>query len=634
MPLFGFGKSSDEGAWKSPYRDLEHAPLSAAHDDEDDMPLPPYSDKPGERNGSADDDDDDVSGGLNGGRNGNGGAGGRNGRRSNKKGSPYRDDPQDSKAAIAINRGGEYNDEGYGEGDWACSGHSSATPSKYRRGHRGHNGGGRSPSRYRGNLVCAYMKHWLTCGCCDGSDPRSSDSRCKRFLMILFYICILIAIVASASGIGYILAQDGSPFTPDESTTVGDGSNSSSGNQVMIGGGKKLPPPPVNLHDICNDWITTLGRANCQAECGVADCCTLPASDKASCWQDQADDCATYRSACMALELHDTGDEGDDGDDGVHAGSLPSEPIHLESPKPSYLDQVCGTDSLETPNGFDNCSKLCRPTRCCHPETFGCSIIESDKRWCPAYEIPCASVAESWRGSGHATALSSDMGKNPEHTTISASVIMECNSGTLTSPTDCIEACHPGACCYVSKEYLPIEQLFDEYYGPNASPMKTMDSCSSNVGFCQQYGACEQLNNLKDTSGWHSDETTYELDIASVCQPEYIAQFGALECSNVCQPAHCCFSGEYKCEDMNLSDLNCIGVYAVCGVLYPSVNKATSGTGGSSSGGMSTKELFQMAKQIDEICSEESLSKASGRAGCQDMCKDRLCCFEDGGKLS
>ncbi len=197
--------------------------------------------------------------------------------------------------------------------------------------------------------------------------------------------------------------------------------------------------------------------------------------------------------------------------------------------------------------------------------------------------------------------------------------MQSCNTANLNPPTPCIEACHPGAYCYVSSEYPPIEQLFDEYYGSSASPMHSVTSCSTNVGFCQQYGSCEHLNHLKDTSGWHSDEVTYSLDIAnSVCKPEYIAQSGALECSNVCQPAHCCFSGEYKCSEMKLGQLVCDD-YSECSVLYPNYK--------------STSELFQMAKHIDEVCSEDAL-KANGRVDCQALCGDRLCCFEDGGELA
>ena len=138
------------------------------------------------------------------------------------------------------------------------------------------------------------------------------------------------------------------------------------------------------------------------------------------------------------------------------------------------------------------------------------------------------------------------------------------------------------------------------------------------MGFCQQFGACEHLNHLKDTSGWDSDTVTYELDIANVCKAEYIAQFAALECSNVCQPAHCCFSGEYKCDDVQLGHLNCQN-YNECGVLYP--------------GYKSTEELFEMAKHIDEVCADDSFGMMSpGLAECKNLCRDRMCCFEDGGE--
>ncbi|KAL7525072.1 hypothetical protein ACHAXR_001769, partial [Thalassiosira sp. AJA248-18] len=365
-------------------------------------------------------------------------------------------------------------------------------------------------------------------------------------------------------------------------------------------------------------------------ECDAAKCCALPASDKASCWEDQALECATYRAACMALELDNNSISGGGGGTGGGGmASLPSKTT-LESPKPSYLDGVCSHTSLETPSGFDACSEVCRPSRCCHPEMYGCEVVESDKQWCGAYEVPCAGVAESWRGSGHAVAPSSsstnigssnDVGTKTgivvgQDTVTTNTIIQKCNTANLNPPTECLEACAKGACCYVTSEFLPIERLFDEHYGKKDSPMNSLRTCAAtNVGFCQQYGACEHLNHLKDTSGWHSDEVHFEVDIESVCKPTYIAQFGALECSNVCQPAHCCFSGEYNCNDVNLGHLDCKD-YKECGVLYPNYK--------------SVSELFEMATHIDEVCSEELIGTSVGRWNCQELCKERLCCFGDG----
>ena len=146
---------------------------------------------------------------------------------------------------------------------------------------------------------------------------------------------------------------------------------------------------------------------------------------------------------------------------------------------------------------------------------------------------------------------------------------------SLNPPDNCVQACSQGSCCYVSSSYPPIEQLFDKYYGVNNNPMKTAASCTANIGFCQQYGSCEHLNRLQDTSGWNSGGTNYKLQIGSVCMAEYIAKNGALECSNVCQPAHCCFSPEYlsACSDTTLRDFNCDN-YAQCQILYPSQKNA------------------------------------------------------------
>ncbi len=45
----------------------------------------------------------------------------------------------------------------------------------------------------------------------------------------------------------------------------------------------------------------------------------------------------------------------------------------------------------------------------------------------------------------------------------------------------------------------------------------------------------------------------------------------------------------------------------------------------------STVELFEIAEHIDEACAEDLEDTPRGRAACQELCKERLCCFEDVG---
>lgn len=666
-----FGLGSNKGG--SPdYRDLERAPLplSAADDPDDDLAnLPPYSDAPPPSssrrrsvdNGHDDDDEDEhgdvrtnggrLNGGLNGGSNGE--------KKSGRKAVAIRDGNSESRS---LSRSDAYGSSGYEEDDEDDGDYyrGNATPSKSLR-----------RPKYRGGLVCAYLRHWLSCACVDccggssaasrnigGGPARKCCRRANRAVMVIFYVLIVVTIALCAGAIGYIIAQDGSPFKPDEvdEAALASNSDSSSGSVTSGGGGdellkisKDLPPPPSNLHDICSDWITDTGRENCQAYCDNAKCCQLSAMEKGSCWVGHAQDCATYRAACMALELHGSS-WGGDGKQPAGSGAAQnavisaSEKVKLESPKPSYLDQVCSVGSLATPAGFDLCSDVCRPSRCCFPDRFGCTLEEGTERWCPSYEGPCAAVEESWRGSGHAVAAGSSGGGNGSGTggasqqqqqqSVAAQVMQVCNAANLNPPDACIEACHPGACCYVSSEYPPIARLFDEHYGRSSSPMQTVQSCATNVGFCQQYGSCEHLNHLKDVSGWHSDDVTYELDIAGVCKAEYVAQFGALECSNVCQPAHCCFSGEYECDDVDFGAGSC-GEYEACGVLYPNYvagSPSPPAPAVPAAPAAPTSKLFELAKRIDETCDEDSIGSASGRAQCQLLCKERLCCFDKGGE--
>ena len=577
----------------------------------------------------------------------------------------YSDNPED-------HGNGDDEDPGFGEGDFYHNGRGSNKNSPYYSNnintppsinHQQH----RLPhNNYRTHsLICAYVKHVLTCGWWCRS------TRMKRCILCLFYMVLFGTIMICAAAVGDIIARDGSyqnnhhhldsgdnvvgntngstvvgivPTTTTttnivDTTTSGGGTNNKSTKQ------KLLAPPPLNLHEICSDWITESGRQKCQSECNKADCCSLPATNTNNCWEGQAEECATYRAACMALELH-SDDDTSGGGDSTNGGGVIGPKTILYAP-PSNLAVLCSATALATPGGFDNCANVCRPSRCCYPDLFDCNLEDDDRYYCEDYEDLCVSVAESWRGSGHAVATtmssssttssssSSSLSVTTSTTslsgggtttsssrapTIANEVMKACNAANLNPPKDCIEACRPGACCYVSSSYLPIEQLFDEYHGASNNPMKTVTSCASSVGFCQQYGSCEHLNHMKDVAGWNSDEVNYVVDVSTPCKAEHIAQFGALQCSNVCQPAHCCFSGEYACDDVQLGHLNCDD-YKDCQVLYPT-NK------------MSTEELLKVAKRIDRVCSVSSLKTIGGRAECQDVCSDHSCCFDENGCMN
>ena len=616
--------------WNSFHKDYnERVPLSARNneEDEEEPPLPPYEDNPDtpSRSTSYLDNPPQDHGAS------NGAAAHRrvNGRSNGAPASAHK--------AITVNGGydnveGDEDDPGFGEGDFYRNGSGdnhnsnsgdgrmmySSTPSKNKRS---------KPTRYRAGLICAYVRYWLTCcGTCIGG-------RVKRLFMCLFYMLLFVTILVCASAIGYIIARDGSPFVPDDDA-VDSGIDSISGGGANVAptvdnhGGKafdeqinaaKLPPPPSDLHDICSDWITESGRKKCETECSVADCCSMPATNKNNCWEEQAEECATYRAACMALELHK-----DDGNGGGSSSSGVIGPKTILYAPHSNLYAACSATSLATPEGFDQCAELCRPSRCCYPDNFDCNL--ADDRYCEDYEDLCASVAESWRGSGHAvvpssTASSTSTSPGGKTTStdqapaIANGVMTKCNAANLNPPDECVHACWPGACCYVSTSYPPIVQLFDQYYGAGES--KKIESCASSVGYCQQYGSCEHLNHMKDVAGWNSDEVNYVVDVSTPCKNEHIAQFGALECSNVCQPAHCCFSGEYECDDVQLGHLSCED-YKACEVLYP--GKKTS-----------TKELLKLAERIDDVCSSSSLNTIGGLAECKDVCNDHLCCFYQDG---
>lgn len=269
---------------------------------------------------------------------------------------------------------------------------------------------------YRSLLICAYLRHCIV------------NMMIIRAFRVLFYLFLLVIMIFCATAIGYIVAQDGNPFVSD-----GVSADDNSKNAII----PKLIPPPPYLHNICSDWVTMTGRNNCKSYCDNAVCCSLPDSDKDSCWKDHADDCATYRSGCMALELHSSVGRGDDSDTVVNVDSANAEDDVSGSgigigtlysiidlpPTPIDLVDICSPTSLATPEGFNSCSDVCRPSRCCHPNLYECQLEnDSSKSYCAEYEVPCKSVAETWRGSGHGV-----IGAN-NGDSVANQVMMKCNA--------------------------------------------------------------------------------------------------------------------------------------------------------------------------------------------------------------
>ena len=258
---------------------------------------------------------------------------------------------------------------------------------------------------YRTSLVCAYIRHCF------------KNRLIRRICSLVFFLFVMIIMISCASAIGYIISQEGNPF-------VSDGNDEGNGNIP------KFVPPSPNLHNICSDWVTISGRRNCQSYCDNAKCCALPENDKDSCWKEHIDDCAEYRSACMALELHSAvansggsmaGDVGTNEETSSGIGSLASA-VELPPP-PANLMDMCSVSSLSTPEGFSKCSDICRPSRCCNPNEYECTLKDdASKIHCSVYESPCKSVVETWRGSGHGDSL---MG---EGNLIANQVMEKCNA--------------------------------------------------------------------------------------------------------------------------------------------------------------------------------------------------------------
>eukprot|EP00956_Cyclotella_meneghiniana_P022224 scaffold41711_cov81-Cyclotella_meneghiniana.AAC.1 len=319
---------------------MERAPLSMSEANETERPFVPYSDRPPTSSSERDADDEDA----------------------------YHDNRNIvSSRVIQIDdepasRECDYQDTPSYEDEYGDSPYSNPTL------------GVSTERHYRTSLICAYIRHYL-----DG-----------RLIRLLFLMAVMLIMMFCASAIGYIISQDGNPFE-DGNLSVSDASDN-------------FIPPSPNLHYICNDWVTMSGRKKCQSYCDNAKCCSIPESNEGSCMIDHMDDCAVYRSACMALELHSSVSKSiaENNETQITVSGIGSLQSFVDlQPAPSNLKDICSASSLSTPEGFTRCSDLCRPSRCCNPNTYDCQLYDkSSLSNCAQYKGPCKSVAETWRGSG------------------------------------------------------------------------------------------------------------------------------------------------------------------------------------------------------------------------------------------
>ena len=169
-----------------------------------------------------------------------------------------------------------------------------------------------------------------------------------------------------------------------------------------------------------------------------------------------------------------------------------------------------------------------------------------------------------------------------------------------------------------------MEQLFDKFYSEKPNPFKDATSCSSNIGFCQQYGSCEHLNHIQDTS---TDGNDFESQIVNLCMKDYIAKNGALSCSNVCQPAHCCFTPESPCDGKLLENSIC-DKYSQCKVLYPEQLESPQATEetnqdlGTSLGNGST-DTSNDVSETHQGYQEDSIPSNPNIMGLSEMCNEK-----------
>ena len=109
--------------------------------------------------------------------------------------------------------------------------------------------------------------------------------------------------------------------------------------------------------------------------------------------------------------------------------------------------------------------------------------------------------------------------------------------------------------------------------------------------------------------------------VEDVCSAESVATVqGFAQCENVCDRARCCDESIEYCKVTNPSACD---QYSICESFFAYKEDGTLGPFKA----QDDAALLQLGEQISSACRD--LDDPQGLAACQNLCRDRFCCFEE-----
>jgi hypothetical protein len=442
--------------------------------------------------------------------------------------------------------------------------------------------------------------------------------------------------------------------SPPPSGDGGFGSGSGTGGDGSGGGGSsgggtanKPPDMPPDLSIICLDGFgiyfngTETGKGrndalikDCQIKCQMGECCNFPDNFAGSCITGNEDMCANYHQACHVLSIPE-----EDIGDGVASSTT-----IVDAASPSLTD-ACSLNSIMTPAGARNCTKLCRPGRCCYDDTVN-NCQASNPSNCPGY-ASCNNL--EIRGT-----------VNQQMTD---QVVVLCDREKLfgrEGRMKCRDACKLGKCCFVGNDrcssisadpafcnvqYRPCSVLYDGSlpdlppsdgnYGSDGDGNGANDDFLDDDNYLyddddpRDHGAGNGTDDYYDDDFVDDAVTDGDLDenghpllpnstgLADDCNPTAVNTnaTAANVCLRRCKQAQCClFEASLPQSCLAGNNAKCLEYQRWCGVLFGDQDQTTT-------------TVEKAPANVTILCAPASLATADGMAQCQEICSPGECCF-------
>lgn len=327
-----------------------------------------------------------------------------------------------------------------------------------------------------------------------------------------------------------------------------------------------IPPAPIDLDRTCaGATLTADRRSACADACRPASCCD---KDIEECKVLNPYECEPYEVQCAQV-----------WGDAYQEVTIPG--------APEELVEVCQLNG-----DYQRCSDLCYMAKCCSEDIEACRVLNPAA--CDKYEGPCSGF---W---GDSVTVLDPPSELQQVCTVDAVL-------TLDGHNRCQELCDDARCCY-----------------------DPVDKCRVvNPDICSSYESCSVLFTLSPEAAISSRENDGGVEVPpappgldALCSPQSLANVhGYTDCEDKCNRARCCLEEPTGCTVLN--DEVCADYEMPCTALYDFKTK----------GSIQPDDVYEqdiimeLAEQVVDACSSDSLKDIQGRSHCEHLCNDRTCCF-------